>query len=77
MDVAKEPYIYVITAASFGDLTAGNITNMALRKTAEMETEKYPLAADMIIKNTYVDDLVDNVKTFKKAAKLPNYVDHI
>ena len=42
MNVAKEPYIYVITAASFGDLTAGNITNMALRKTAEMETEKYP-----------------------------------
>ena len=29
-----------------------------------------------MIKNTRIDDLVDNVKTIKEAAKLANYVDH-
>lgn len=52
MDVAKEPDIYVITAVSFGDLLAGNIATMALQNTAEIEMEKYLLAADIIIKTS-------------------------
>ena len=77
MDVAKEPDTYVITAVSFGDRPAGNIATMALRKTAEMEIENYPSAAAMIIKNTYVDDVVDSVKSVEEASKLANDVDHI
>ena len=42
-----------------------------------MEMKKYPSAADMIIKNTNVDDLVDSVKTIKEASNLANDVDHI
>lgn len=52
MDVAKEPDTYVITAVSFGDLIAGNIATMALQNTAEIEMEKYLLAADIIIKTS-------------------------
>ena len=39
--------------------------------------KKYPLAADMIIKNTYVVNLVDSVKIIKEASKLANDSDHI
>ena len=49
---------------------------MALQKTAEMEMKKYPLAADMIIKNIYFNNLVESLKS-SKASKLANDIDQI
>ena len=45
---------------SFADKLAGNIVNVALRKTAHEGKHIYPRAAEVILKNTYVDDMLDS-----------------
>ena len=57
-----KPNIYVMASVSFGDRPAGNISITALRKTAEMGKHKYQEASDVILSNTYVDDVVDSVE---------------
>ena len=56
----RRPDIYMMTSVSFGDKPAGAIASLALRKTAEYSSSEYPAAAKMIIKNTYVDDILDS-----------------
>ncbi|KAL9967197.1 hypothetical protein ACROYT_G025375 [Oculina patagonica] len=72
MDVTREPDRYVIQRVSFGDKPSGTIATVALRKTAEMAKDKYPQASNLLINNTYMDDIinsVDNVETAKKLTK--------
>ncbi|KAL9955853.1 hypothetical protein ACROYT_G037242 [Oculina patagonica] len=72
MDVTREPDTYVIQRVSFGDKPSGTIATVALRKTAEMAKDKYPQASNLLINNTYMDDIinsVDNVETAKKLTK--------
>jgi len=77
MCVDKEPDTYVITSVSFGDKPAGNIATTALLKTAEMKRKEFPTAADLISKNSYVDDIIDSVKTMEEAVKTTNEADKI
>ena len=62
MNQSIEPEIYAMSSVSFGDRPAGNIAMIALRKTAQTRKEKYPDASNVILKNTYVDDIVDSFK---------------
>ena len=57
-------------SVSFGDSPAGNIAIAALRKTAAMGKGKYPEAAHVVFKNTYVDDIVDSLQDQKVAIKM-------
>ena len=70
MDATREPDTYVIQRVSFGDKPSGTIATVALRKTAEMAKENCPKASELLINNTYMDDIVinsvDNVETAKK-----------
>ena len=54
----RSPDIYVLTSVSFGDKPAGAIASLALRNTADIYSEEYPLASQTIIKNTYMDDVI-------------------
>ena len=67
IEIEREPDVYVITSVSFGDKPAGNIATLALRKTAEMEKETYPKAANVIQNSTYVDDVIDSVDSLNEA----------
>ncbi|XP_031573598.1 uncharacterized protein LOC116307470 [Actinia tenebrosa] len=60
MNSEREPDTYVIQRVSFGDKPAGTIATAALRKTAEMAATEYPQAAKTIIKNTYMDDIINS-----------------
>ena len=60
MEVDREPDKYMMNRVSFGDKPAGSIATLALRKTAEEFKEQYPRAAEVILTNTYVDDMLDN-----------------
>ena len=51
LDQSKPPESYVMTFGSFGDLPAGSIATVALRKTAKMNENKYPEAAKTILDN--------------------------
>ena len=56
----REPETYCMTRVCFGDKPAGAIATMALRHTALEHKEKSPRAVDMIVHNTYVDDMLDS-----------------
>ena len=68
-DVNREPDQYVLTSASFGDKCAGIIAMLALKFTAERYLERFPIAANIIIRNSYVDDIIggagEAASTFK------------
>ena len=70
MDTERPPDTYAIQRVSFGDKPSGTIATVALRKTAEMGTDKYPKAAQVIKENTYMDDIIESVPTKEKATKL-------
>ena len=68
MDITREPDTYVIQRISFGDKPSGTIATVALQKTAEMAIENYPRASELLINNTYMDDIIttlNNVETAK------------
>ena len=59
MNSNKEPDTYVIQRVSFGDKPSGAIATVALRKTAEMSKDRYPEATEIILTNTYMDDIIE------------------
>ena len=70
MDSTREPDTYIMLRVSFGDKPSATIATVALRKTAEMSREKYPEAADIIQRNTYMDDIIESMDDRKQAIKL-------
>ena len=70
MDKSRPPDIFAMTSVSFGDKPAGNIAITALHKTAELFKDRFPEAAEMIIKNSYVDDIVESIETREEANSL-------
>ena len=73
----RSPDIYVITSVSFGDKPAEAIASLALRKTADIYSEEYPLASQTIIKNMYMDDVIGSVINHEEADKLTSDVDQV
>ena len=67
MNSNKEPDTYVIQRVSFGEKPSGAIATVALRKTAEMSKDRYPEATEIILTNTYMDDIIESVDTESKA----------
>ena len=65
LDVSRNPDTYVMTRVSFGDKPAGAIATVALRRTALEHAESSPKAANTIINNSYIDDLLDSFRTGK------------
>ena len=70
MDGTIEPDTYIMLRVSFGDKPSATIATVALRTTAEMSREKYPEAADMIQRNTCMDDIIESTDDSKQAIKL-------
>ena len=62
----SEPSTYLITSVSLCNRSAGNIAAVSLRKTAEMMKGQYPVPAEIIPSNTYVDDIADSVEIYSR-----------
>ena len=61
---------HVMTSVSFGDRPAPSISAVALRRTAELNKEKYSEATEVIISNTYVDDIIDSFDNEKQCREI-------
>jgi len=61
---------YVIQRVSFGDKPSATIATMASCKTAEMGSEQYLDAAQIVKHNTYMDDIIESTKDLPTAQKL-------
>ena len=66
---------YQLFAISFGDKPSSAISLVALQKTAELGKEKYPEAAEVILKITYVDDILNSVNSMEDAIRLADEVE--
>lgn len=76
-NLSKAPEHYVLTTVTFGDRPSGIIATLALRHTAEKHLEGHPEAAQMIIRNTYVDDMVHSVSSKAEAYKIITDAEYI
>ena len=70
IDQSNDPETYCITRVNMGDKPAGAISTEALYMTAEKFAYLYPQAAVLLKMGTYVDDLMDSVKTKDDAENL-------
>ena len=70
LDQIKPPDHYQPSAVPFGDNSSSTISLVALQKTAELEKKKYPDAAEVILKNTYVDNILNSVNRKEDAIRL-------
>ena len=50
----RKPDIYAMNVVSFGDKPAGAITMVALRETALLCKERYPVASQTLLENIYI-----------------------
>lgn len=77
MNTSRDPDTYVIQRVSFGDKPSGTIATVAMRKTAELSKENYPQAANTVISNSYMDDIVDSVHSDAQAKQLTNEIEAV
>ena len=61
LDPSKEPQIGVITTLIYGVKSSGNQAEYALRATADLFKDEYPIQNRMIREDTYVDDCPSGV----------------
>ena len=69
--------MYVKTVLTFGDKLAPAMAQIALRKTAEENKKDYPEAADVLTKNSYMDDICGSVDTVAQAQTLTEDLDKV
>ena len=77
LDTSREPDVYVKTVLTFGDKPAPAMAQTALRKTAQECKNTHPKAAEVIMKNAYMDDICDSVHTVKEAKQQTEDIDDV
>ena len=77
LETEREPDVYVKTVLTFGDKPAPAMAQIALRKTAEENKKDCPEAAEVLSKNSYMDDICGSVDTVVQAQKLTEDLDKV
>ena len=57
LDPSVPPVDKVIKTLMYGVRSSGNQAQIAMRRTAELQKDKYPTAANVVINDTYCDDI--------------------
>ena len=60
LEYDREPETFAMQVVNFGDRPSATIAMVALRKTTEMFTTLHREASEIIISNSYMDDIVDS-----------------
>lgn len=69
-DSSKEPDIYVMMVMTFGSKCSPSTAQYVKNKNASEFQDEFPQAAESIIENHYVDDMIDCTHTPEEAEKL-------
>ena len=77
MNTNRNPDTYVIQRVSFGDKPSGAIATVSMRKTAELGKNNSPYAANVIMRNSYMDDIIDSVKDEHHAKKVTGEIEKL
>ena len=70
LDPAREPSDKVITTLIYGVRSSGNQAQVAMRRVAEILKEKFPVAAEAVMHDIYVDDCATGAVSMEKAEDL-------
>ena len=73
----RPPDTWCITRVNLGDRPSGTIAIVARDQTAKMFRHINPEAADMIMNQTYTDDIINSTESFQTAQTLANDADEI
>ena len=77
LNTDRPPDHYVCLVVPFGDKPSGCIVITAMRETAKKYRNLSPEAADTILKDTYVDDILKSVSNITLAMKLMTKIEEI
>jgi len=77
METDRTPDTYVKTVLTFGDKPAPAMAQIALRKTAEKGESLNPSAAKTLEDNSYMDDILDSVRTVSEAQQLTTGIEEV
>ena len=70
LETTVKPRTYAMTVVNMGDRPASAIAQTALRMTAEDAKEEYPEASNLLVRNSYMDDIPGSVASEKDGMKL-------
>lgn len=73
----KEPDTFAMTRVNMGDRPSSAIAQSALQKTAEEALQNYPAAANLILQNSYMDDMPGSVDNENEALQVMNDIETI
>jgi hypothetical protein len=77
LNVNERPRTYAMTAVNMGDRPASAIAQTALRMTAEEAAIDYPEASNLIVNNSYMDDIPASASSEKVGMKLMNDIEKL
>ena len=64
-------------SVSFGDRPASTIATAALRKTTKMGQDIYLATVKTVLRNTYMDDILDSVDSIEKAKCITTNIEEL
>ncbi|CAC5363778.1 unnamed protein product [Mytilus coruscus] len=67
LETHRDPDHYAFLTVTFGDRPSGAISTLVLHQTAKMYQHIYPDASKMVIRNSYVDDIIQSVESVDNA----------
>ena len=76
-DLTEKPEHYALTRVAFGDRPSGAIAIIALRSTADMSKDTHPKEAEIINKDSYVDDLLFSVNDEEQVIPLITGIEYV
>ena len=76
-DQRREPDVFVMQVMTFGATCSPSLAQYIKNTNAEKFKDKYPRAVQAIIKNHYVDDLLDSMDTVEEIVELVHQVRQI
>ena len=77
MNPNRPPDHYILKRVTFGDRPSGAIAILALRKTAEMFSDKFPKAAEIVGNDSFVDDIIFSVDEYEEADTIVSEIENI
>ena len=77
LNINQEPTHYMMLAVAFGDRPSGTISMVALNLIAEMNRSRCERATYTILRNSYVDDLIQSVPRSEDALSIAEEVQDV
>ena len=73
----RERNVYVKSVLTFGDKRAPTMAQIALRKTAQLNNDEHPQAAEVSTNSVYMNDICESGDTVKEARRLTKEMDEV